>query len=87
MQNIQLVDFVRLGAPQAPAQRFLFNLIEQRQTTLLAEFLESFRPTIGFAGSRITAAVTTAPTRGHARPHRRRQPDGYADRRTPSLFC
>lgn len=62
MQNIQLVDFVRLGAPEAPAQRFLFNLIEQRQTTLLAEFLESFRPTIGFAGSRITAAVTTAPT-------------------------
>jgi hypothetical protein len=38
MQNIQLVDFVRLGAPQAPAQRFLFNLIAQRQATLFAEF-------------------------------------------------
>jgi hypothetical protein len=33
MQDIQLIDFVRLGASQAPAQRFLFNLIEQRQTT------------------------------------------------------
>jgi hypothetical protein len=36
VQNIQLVDLMRLRATEAPAQRFFFDLIEQRQATLFA---------------------------------------------------
>ncbi|MNT34405.1 hypothetical protein D3C72_1703840 [compost metagenome] len=39
MQNVQLVDFFWLSAAQAPGQRFLDDLVIQRQAALLTELL------------------------------------------------
>ena len=63
-QDIYRIDLIDLRAADADSQRLRLDISASSARRAAVNFLESRKPPIGRAGSRITAAAMTGPARG-----------------------
>jgi hypothetical protein len=73
LQDVELVDFFFRRFGDRPGQRVLLDQRRQHVALGFVEFFESRRPSIGRAGSRMTAAATPGRPAARALPRPRRR--------------